>query len=361
MYNYLIRLQPVSGKPALVVSTSLYIPNPVPGLSCARLRSTPIDAAVQRCLPLTFSFPAASILNSLGCQHATMVKPMKNLNYYTTHVHFESPDPTTYVSLVNSRRTARAEIDVIQDFPNATEVAIAGLTQDTFEYFVEKYGQQFKVIIFCKCPLVGSLKAIEALEQIEYIVYFWNQRAEHLWDFSKTKALKGFCYDDFRHMHDISEITGAPALEELQFGDRVWAKYILNTLGPIQECTTLKSLAFSAKKIVDGKIEPLARLKQLENISFSSNLFSTEQVAWLKAHLPDTVVSKVLDAYWTVEKPLRISGKDKDTIIVGKRKPLLSSVEDQARIAIYVEQFHKMHQWFLENPKALPDDYRKAA
>lgn len=290
-----------------------------------------------------------------------MVKPMKNLNYYTTHVHFESPDPSTYVSLIHSRRIAKDEIDVIQEFPSATEIAISGLTQDTFEYFVENYAHQFKAIIFWKCPRIGNLKALESLHQVEYLVFYWNQMAEHLWDFSKTKALKGFCYDDFTRMHDISEIADAPALEELQFGNKVWAKYILNTLGPIKECTALKRLAFSAKKIVDGKIEPLAELKQLEQLSFSSNLFSTEQVAWLKAHLPDTVVSKVLTAYWTIDKPLKINGKHKDTIIVGKRKPFLSSVEDKARIAVYVEQFNTMYQWYLENPKELPEDYTKAA
>jgi hypothetical protein len=288
-----------------------------------------------------------------------MVGPMKDLNYYTTHVHFESPNPNSYVSLIQSRRIAKAEIDVIREFPDATEIAIAGLAQATFEYFIEHYAHQFKVIIFWKCPLIGSLKAMESLDQVEYIVYFWNQRAEHLWDFSKTKALKGFCYDDFRRMHDISEIADAPALEELQFGDRVWAKYVLNTLAPLQECPALKNLAFSAKKIVDGKIEPLANLKQLEQLSFSSNLFSTEQVAWLKAHLSDTVVSKLLTAYRTIEKPLKIGGKDKDTVIVGKGKPILSSVADKARISRYVEEFNEIHQWYLENPKALPDDYGK--
>jgi hypothetical protein len=254
----------------------------------------------------------------------------------------------------------KAEIDVIREFPNATEVAIAGLTQDTFEYFVENYGPQFKVIIFWKCPLVGSLKAMEDLDQVEYVVYFWNQRAEHLWDFSRTKALRGFCFDDFRRMHDISEMAGAPALEELEFGDRVWAKYILNTLGPLQECPALKNLAFSVKKIVDGKIEPLAHLKQVEQLSFSSKLFSTEQVAWLKAHLPDTIVSTVLNAHVTMDKPVMINRKDIDTIIVGKGKPMLSSVADKARISRYVEQFNQMHQWYIENPQALPEDYRKA-
>jgi hypothetical protein len=294
-----------------------------------------------------------------------MVQPVKNLDYYLERPLSTTPGRGTYLSFAlrdfPGGRIARDDIDLIREFPNATEIAISALTQDTFEYFIEHYGQQFKAIIFWKCPLIGNLTAIESLHQVEYIVYYWNQRAEHLWDFSKTKALKGFCYDDFTRMHDISEIADAPALEELQFGNRVWAKYILNTLAPIKNCTALKSLKFSAKKIFDGTIEPLAHLKQLEHLWFPSNLFSTEQVAWLKAHLPDTVVSKVLAAYWTIDQPLRISGKDKDTFIVGKKKPLLSSVEDKERIAKYVAQFNEMHRWFLEHPKALPDDYQKAA
>ena len=294
-----------------------------------------------------------------------MVQPVKNLDYYLERILLTTPGRGTYLSFAlrdfPGGRIARDDIDLIKEFPNATEIAISALTQDTFEYFIEHYGQQFKAIIFWKCPLIGNLRAIEYLDQVEYIVYYWNQRAEHLWDFSKTKALKGFCYDDFTRLHDITEISNAPALEELQFGNRVWAKYILNTLAPIKYCSALKRLTFSAKKIIDGKIEPLAYLKQLEHLWFPSKLFSTEQVAWLKAHLPDTVVSRVLNAYWTIDKPLRISGKDKDTFILGKGKPFLASVDDKARIARYVDQFNEMHQWYLEHPEALPEDYRKAA
>ncbi len=152
-----------------------------------------------------------------------MVKKMKNLDYYDEPILSKASDQSTYVSLtdVSGGRITKAEIGIIKDFPSATEIAISGLTQNTFEYFVENYGHQFKAIIFWKCPLVGSLKAMEYLDQVEYIVYFWNQ-AEHLWDFSKTKALKGFCYDDFTRMHDVSEVAHAPALEDLRFGDRVW-------------------------------------------------------------------------------------------------------------------------------------------
>jgi hypothetical protein len=162
-------------------------------------------------------------------------------------------------------------------------------------------------------------------------------------------------------MHDLSEISKASSLEELHFGDVIWDQYILNTLEPLRECTSLKSLSFSAKKIIDERIEPISYLKQLEQLSFPTRLFTTEQVAWLKAHLPNTVTSKVLNAYWTRDKPLLISGKNKDTFIVGKRKPFLDSTRDKARIQKYVDQFNDMYQWYLEHEEALPGDYERVA
>ena len=119
---------------------------------------------------------------------------MRNLDYYL-RLNSKSADKNTYLSLIQRNisggRIKRQDIDIIQEFPNITEISISGLTQDTFNYFIENYGHQFKAILFWKCPLVGNLKLLESLDHVEYIVYFWNQRAEGLWDFSKTKALKG--------------------------------------------------------------------------------------------------------------------------------------------------------------------------
>jgi hypothetical protein len=156
------------------------------------------------------------------------------------------------------------------------------------------------------------------------------------------------------------KFSQSPALEELSFGNMVWPKYILNTLAPLRDCIGLKSLSFSAKKVLDNRIEPVAALKQLERLEFPSNMFSTEQVAWLKAHLSPTVESKVLHPYWQIESPLAISGKNKDTFIVGKRKPFLDSVQDKKRVDKYVRQFNEMCQWYSENPHAAPEDYRAA-
>ncbi|SRR6266498_620907 len=288
---------------------------------------------------------------------------MRDLDYYL-RLNSKSADKNTYLSLIqrdiSGGRIKRQDIDILREFPNVTEISISGLTQDTFDYFIENYGYQFQAIIFWKCPLVGDLKLLESLEHVEYIVYFWNQKAEKLWDLSKTKSLKGLSYDDFTRMPDISQISKSLSLEELHFGDKIWSKYVLNTLHPIRECSFLKRLSFSAKKIIDGKIEPIAYLIKLERLSFPTRLFTTEQVAWLKAHLPDTVTSKELNAYWTLERPLITNGKARDTFIVGKRKPLLDSVQDKEWIKKYVDQFDETYQWYLENRAASPEDYKKA-
>ena len=289
---------------------------------------------------------------------------IRNLDYYL-RLNPNTTDKSTYLSLIQPNisggRIDKQQIDTIKLFPNATEISISGLKQDTFNYFIENYGQQFKAIIFWKCPLVGDLSKIENLEKVEYIVYFWNQRTESLWDFSKTKSLKGFSYDDFTRMHDISEIAESLSIEELHFGDRVWTKYILKSLSPIKELSSLRKFSFSAKKILDERIEPIAHLQKLESLTFPVNLFSTEQVAWLKAHLPDTITSKELNAYRISQKPILMNGKNKDTFIIGKRKPFLDSVQDRAKVVKYVDHFNSMYRWYLENPKALPEDYKEVA
>jgi len=287
---------------------------------------------------------------------------MKNLSYYLRQVS-STPDNRTFLSLIQGEisggRITKQDIDIIGQYPSVSEIAISGLTQDTFEYFIGRYGNQFKAINFWKCPLIMDLKKLELLNEIEYLVFYWNQRAEELWDFSKTKSLKGLGFDDFTRMHDISQISHSPGLEELSFGNMVWPKYILNSLEPLNACSGLKNLSFSAKKILDNRIEPIESLKNLERLEFPSNLFSTEQVAWLKAHLPSSVESEVLTPYRKIERAIKISGKNKDTFIVGKRKPFLDSVQDKQRVEKYVRQFNDRVQWYSENPDAAPEDYKK--
>jgi hypothetical protein len=283
---------------------------------------------------------------------------MDNLEYHIRNISEDVPHQVKLIERdISGGNISKSTLDSLAAAENIRALTVSGLNQDTFEYLISNYGNNFRVINFWKCPKVEDFSPIEELENIEYISYFWNQRVSRLWNFKKTPNLKGFSFDDFTRLHNISDLEDAISLEELEFGDKVWVKYKLETLDPLSKLGNLRRLSFSAKKIEDDRIEPLACLKGLEHITFPGNLFTTEQVAWLKAKLPETIESKVLNALWTIDKPLAIGGKAKDTFIVGKRKPFLDSNADKKRIEKYADQFNTRFAWFKENPSKLPSDF----
>ncbi|BBM03995.1 hypothetical protein [Microbulbifer sp. GL-2] len=283
---------------------------------------------------------------------------MKNLEFHIKNIGKDVPHQIKLIEKeISGGDISKSTIDRLQNTENKYVLTVSGLRQDTFEYLVSQYGKNFRTINFWKCPLVEDLSPIEDLTNVEYISYFWNQRATRLWDFKKTPKIKGFSFDDFTRMKSISDLEYAKNLEELEFGDKVWVKYKLETLDPIAKLVNLKNLNFSAKKIEDGRIEPLGSLAGLESLSFPSNLFTTEQVAWLKTKLPEAIEAKVLNPFWTIDKPIEIGGKNKNTFIVGKRKPFLDSVIDQKRIEKYTVGFEDRVRWFKNNPSKLPSDF----
>lgn len=115
-----------------------------------------------------------------------------------------------------------ADIDRIRYFPNAQNVAISGLCQDTFEYFIKTYGRQFKAIFFYKNKLVHDWSLLSTLTDLEFVHWFFNQRIEKFWDMSQNTALKGISIEDFSRLKDISGVEKAPKLKYFDICDAVW-------------------------------------------------------------------------------------------------------------------------------------------
>lgn len=237
-----------------------------------------------------------------------------------------------------------SEIDDIKNHPEIDSIRIMGLKQDTFEYFVEKYGQQFKAIYFFKNKSIKDLSILSSLQKVEFIGYFFNQGCDRLWDMNRNFALKGLSINDFSKLHSINDIVTAPNLEFFDFGNMVWDKMILDSLKPLAK-TKLKYLRFNAKKIIDNDITPIGKIMTLEELHFPTKLFEMEQIAWLTAKL-DKVKSSSLGPYHRIDKPIEwksCSGvKMKDTFIHGKGKPFLDSNIDRNRINKYVQEFEQM-------------------
>lgn len=261
------------------------------------------------------------------------------------------------ISDVSGGKMTEEKIDQLSEIYDKPVLTISGLQQKTFEYLILKYGKRFKAINFWKCPLVCDLAPIESLSEVEYITYFWNQRAEKLWNFKKTPKIKGLCIDDFTRLHSLIDLENAQNLIELEFGDKVWVKLILDTLDPLSMLKKLERLRFSAKKISDNRINPLSQLLSIKKLHFPSGLFTTQQIAWLKTKLPVDIDSIVLNPYWTIEKPIEMNGKSKNTFIVGKGKPFLDAVIDKKKIEKYVNEFNSYIEMFTNNPGLEPEKF----
>jgi hypothetical protein len=244
--------------------------------------------------------------------------------------------------------TDLAQIDAAP--PSTTALVISGLDQPMFEMLVGRYGYRFTAIYFWKCPRIEDLTPLEALPSLTYVAFYWNQRATKLWNFAATPKLRGLQWQDFSRLHALDDLAAGSSLEELRFGDAVWTKSVFVSLAPLQPLTRLRRLDFDARRIEDGRVQPLVSLPSLESLDFPLRMFTTEQCAWLRAHLRDSVRGRALVPVSSLDKPIG----SKDTFVIGKGQPFLNSKTDRARIARYTEAFWALVEKYRSDPTLEP-------
>lgn len=247
-----------------------------------------------------------------------------------TQLHLHAPDMD-----VTGGKIRISDIDVLANYPDIKSVTISGLQQDTFEYFINTYGKQLRFIQFFKNKAVEDWSLLGALPELEGMSFFHNQKIDRLWDMSGNVALRAFVIEDFTRLHDLAGIEKAPALEWLHFGDAVWSTSVLKSLNCLRG-TKLKHLGFSGKKIEDMDLSVIPELEELQIFDFPTNLFSTEQVAWLAGNCP-RLEGWALKPY--VELQQYRKSDTQSVIIVGKRKPSMPIAGNEARIEKYVKKF----------------------
>ena len=218
------------------------------------------------------------------------------------------------------------DIDRIRDFPNARNVTISGLHQDTFEYFIKTYGGQFKAIFFYKNKQVHDWSLLSTLPDLEFIHWFFNQRIEKFWDMSQNTALQGISIEDFSKLKDISGVEKAPNLKYFDIGNAVWSTTEIETLAPLRT-TGIENLMFSGKTVTDKDFSFVKDMKKLRILDVSTSLLTTEQFAWIAANCPSLEAGSV--------GPVRIRECGDDTTIYpygrGKRSFKLQGNEKRLK------------------------------
>ena len=261
---------------------------------------------------------------------------------------------------LNGGRTTASDLEAIAARPDATALRVSGLDQTTFELLINRYGSQFDAIYFWKCGRIADLSPLETLPQLRLVAFYVNQRTRRLWDLRRSARLLALRFENFTKLHALDDLATGRTLQELDFGDALWNTLVFDSLEPVAALASLKRLSFNARTITDGRIQPLASLTQLDWLTFPANLFTTAQVAWLKAHVPESVRSNVVGPLFHLGTIKNLSDGsvtelDKNVLVVGKRKPALNARRDAVRIQRYVEEFDRLVRRFRDDPSAQPD------
>lgn len=243
---------------------------------------------------------------------------------------------------IGGGRISISDIDELANYPEVKSVTIAGLNQETFEYFIQTYGRQLRFIDFFKNKLVEDWSLLGTLPELECVHWFHNQRITKLWDMSENKSLKAVVLEDFTRLHNVDGIEKAPVLEWFGFGDAVWSTSELASLKPFTG-TNIRRIDFYGKKIMDLDISFIPEMKKLEVFNFPSNHFTTEQVSWLVAKCPQLkgfAIRPYRDCVlWNSETH---KSDIPAVIIVGKRKPTLAIKDNEKKISNYITKFEKL-------------------
>lgn len=123
-----------------------------------------------------------------------------------------------------------------------SSVQVSCLTQEAFDEFVNKYGDNFESIYFFHNTKVKDLSALSQLKKVKYLL-FYNIRGQALWDMRFNESLKGIMIRDSKKiLYDLEQLPSAPELEELILLSSMFQKYPVKTIAPLRNCRKLKRL-----------------------------------------------------------------------------------------------------------------------
>ena len=230
------------------------------------------------------------------------------------------------------------EIDAIKQHPQAKSIVISGLKQDTFEYFIREYGNQFEAISFWKNKDVKDLSALSKLKNVKYISYFFNQKASNLWDMSANDNLRGLSITDFSKLRSIKEIITARNLEFFRLGDEVDARMVIESLEPISR-TSISHFEWCGKKVEDGGYKCLAD-GNIKVLDISPIRFTMEELVDLLSAFPETLEGWITKPYVTSGIRDHSGYQEYHFLCKGKKK-CIEGIDDE-RFRKYLEEFSNM-------------------
>ena len=249
---------------------------------------------------------------------------------------------------ISGGKMTAAEIDGIKEYPDVKSIQISGLDQKTFEYFITNYGSQFEAISFFKNKLVSDLSLLGTLQNIKFIYYFFNQKAENLWDMSENKNLTGLSVMNFTRLDNINGIEKCNSLKFFEVG---------NEPGGGGGCQGIESL----KPITKTNIEYLSLYCAVNDNDY--NILHNSKIKTMDANIKGWDFEELaefvggfreLNGKITVpylKQGIKTSSSYTEYYYLCKRKRRLIGGKDDEKLKNYVEKFNETVNKYRDNIK----------
>ncbi len=229
------------------------------------------------------------------------------------------------------------DVEYEMSFPKDKRILeICGMNQESFEYFVDNYGETYESLYFFKCQLISDFSPLSKLKNLKAVRIFWNIRSDGLWDMSENDSLTHLKISDSKIItRNLQMLKTGKSLKNVAIIGGMFEKYPLENLSVFENMPSLECLSLSDIKLNNRNTDFLKTLPSLTEFNFDAGMFTTEEIAYMCARYPN-IHGTALCAYNKVDALL------KDVRVCGYRKPGLDLPEGQKRLDKYVAAFNAL-------------------
>lgn len=226
------------------------------------------------------------------------------------------------------------DVDYEMSFPKDKRILeICGMNQESFEYFVEKYGESYEALYFFKCQLISDFSPLSKLKNLKAVIIWWNIRSMRLWDMSENSSLKQISINDCKKITgNLGDLATSKTLEDVSVYGSIFNNFVIENLDHFKNIPSLRELTLRNITLKNRSIDFLKDTPNLTEFNFDSGMLTTEQIAYICARYPH-IKGTALCAYNKKDAILS------DVRICGYRKPGLNLPEGQKRLEKYIREF----------------------
>ena len=241
------------------------------------------------------------------------------------------PNPSGELSPCNM---SPDDVDYEMSFGKSKKILeICGMEQKSFEYFVEKYGEEYEFLSFFKCQLISDFSPLEQLKHLQGVSIYWNIRSSTHWDMSQNPALECLWLDSTKKIaYNPLILQKAKNLKEIFFRGDMDTPYPMQSLQWMRGMDSLEKVYMRNIKLENRDTSVLESVPNLTRFDFPAGMFTTEEIAYMCAKYPH-IEGNSMGAYNTEDAILN------DVRICGYRKPGLNLPKGQARLDKYIKEF----------------------